>query len=299
MDRFKELVCFVNVAQRGSLTAAAAQEGVTAAVVSRRLDALEARLGVKLLLRTTRRVTLTFEGMAFLEDAQRVLGDLANAEASVSLGGVKASGHIRMTAPAGFGRRHVAPLIREYLNDHEDVSVSLDLSDRVVDLVNEGFDFGVRIGDLPDSSLVSIRLGAVRRVVVASPQYLERCGVPQTPDDLAEHNCLVLSQQRGWALKTGSSDTATTVKVRGAFSCNDGAVLREWALAGAGIAWRSLWEVGDDVRSGALVEVLADYATAPMGIYALFPQRRHLSLRVRLLVDYLKSSYAASASRFV
>ena len=295
MDRFKELHSFVSVALRGSLSAAANHEGVTAAVVSRRLDGLEARLGVKLLQRTTRRVSLTFEGAAFLEDAQRVLNELANAEASISLGGVKASGHVRMTAPAGFGRRHVAPLMREYLQEHAEVTVSLDLSDRVVDLVNEGFDFAVRIGELPDSSLVHVHLGGVRRVVVASPEYLAQYGAPASPVDLSSHQCLVLSQQRGWSLIDQKLGVPIPLKVRGAYECNDGAVLHEWAKQGAGLAWRSLWEVGDDIRTGALVEVLSDYAAPPLGIYALFPQRRHLPLRVRLLIDYLKASYQISS----
>ena len=139
------------MAAKGSLTAAAQAEGVAPAVIGRRIDALEERLGVKLLVRTTRRITLTHEGSAFLEDCQRLLADLANAEASVSAGGVKASGHLRITAPAGFGRRHVAPLVPRFLAQHPDVSVSLNLSDRVVDIVNEGFDCAVRVGDLPDS----------------------------------------------------------------------------------------------------------------------------------------------------
>ena len=159
MDKLKQLESFVSVATRGSLTAAAKAEGVAPAIMGRRLDALEERLGVKLLVRTTRRITLTHEGSAFLEDCQRLLAELANAEASVSAGGVKASGHLRITAPAGFGRRHVAPLVPSFRELHADVTISLNLSDRVVDLAGEGFDCAVRVGDLPDSSLVSVRHG--------------------------------------------------------------------------------------------------------------------------------------------
>ena len=150
MDKFKQLESFVAIATRGSLTAAAKAEGVAAAIMGRRLDALEARLGVKLLQRTTRRLTLTHEGSAFLEDCQRLLADVANAEASVSAGGVKASGHLRITAPAGFGRRHVAPLVPRFRDLHGDVTISLNLSDRVIDIAAEGFDCAVRVGDLPD-----------------------------------------------------------------------------------------------------------------------------------------------------
>src|SRR5881392_292063 len=158
MDRLKRIESFVAVAGKGSLTAAANAEGVAPAVIGRRIDALEERLGVKLLVRTTRRITLTHEGSAFLEDCQRLLADLSNAEASVSAGGVKASGHLRITAPAGFGRRHVAPLVPRFRELHTDVTVSLNLSDRVVDLAGEAYDCAVRVGDLADSSLVSVRL---------------------------------------------------------------------------------------------------------------------------------------------
>ncbi len=149
VDKLKQIETFVAVATRGSLTAAALAEGVAPAVIGRRIDALEARLGVKLLVRTTRRISLTHEGSAFLEDAQRLLADLANAEASVSAGSLQASGHLRITAPAGFGRRHVAPLVPRFVALHPDVAISLNLSDRLVDLVNEGIDCAVRVGDLP------------------------------------------------------------------------------------------------------------------------------------------------------
>lgn len=294
MDQFKQISAFVEAATRGSLSAAARAEGVTPAIVGRRLDALERRLGVRLLTRTTRRLTLTFEGQAFLEDCQRLLNDLANAEASVSLGGVKASGHLRLSAPAGFGRLHVAPHVGEFLDANPEVSVNLDLSDRLVDLVNEGIDCAVRIGELTDSSLVSLRLGDMRRAVVASPEYVARHGAPATLDELARHECLSLGQQRGWTFRDPDDEGgAVTVKVTGRFECNDGAVLREWALAGRGLAWRSLWEVGEDLRAGRLVPVLDAWAARPLGIYAVFPQRRQLPLRVRLFIDYLKHTYAS------
>jgi DNA-binding transcriptional LysR family regulator len=262
---------------------------VAPGVVSRRLDALEARLGVKLLLRTTRRVTLTFEGSAYLEDCQRILRELGAAEASVSLGGVKARGHLRLSAPAGFGRRHVAPLVMAFLDAHPEVTVNLDLSDRLVDLVNEGVDCAIRVGELTDSSLVSIKLAENRRVVVGSPAYLEKHGTPHTLADLAHHNCLSLGQQRGWLFR--DNDGTVSIKVSGQFECNDGAVLHEWALAGRGLAWRSMWEVGEDLQRGSLVSVLDEFAAPPTGIYAVFPQRKYLPLRVRLLIDHLKHSY--------
>jgi DNA-binding transcriptional LysR family regulator len=295
VDSFKQISAFVSVATRGSLSAAARAENVTPAIIGRRLDGLEARLGVRLLMRTTRRLSLTFEGQAFLEDCQRILTDLANAEASVSAGGVKASGHLRISAPAGFGRRHVAPLVMRFLEENPEVTAGLDLSDRLVDLVNEGIDCAVRIGELSDSSLVSVRLGEMRRMVVASPAYLVAHGTPREPAELARHNCLVLGQQRGWTFRDPESGTVETWKVGGRFECNDGAVLHEWALTGRGLAWRSLWEVGQDLTEGRLVSVLDAWQAPPMGIYAVFPQRRHLPLRVRLFIDLLKGTYGEPA----
>jgi DNA-binding transcriptional LysR family regulator len=297
MDRFRQIETFVAVATRGSLTAAAAAEGVAPAIVGRRIDALEERLGVKLLVRTTRRISLTFEGSAFLEDCQRILNDFHNAEASVSAGGVKASGHVRVTAPAGFGRRHVAPLLPAFLAMHPDVSVSLDLSDRLVDIVNEGIDVAVRIGQLDDSSLVAIRLADNQRVVVASPAYLAARGTPAHPEDLQGHDCLTFgasgNQSRGW-LFTVDGQTVP-VRVSGPLECNDGAVLHEWALAGHGLAWRSMWEVAEELASGRLVTVLDAFRAPDNAIHALFPQRRHLPLRVRMFIDHLKHTYGNPA----
>jgi DNA-binding transcriptional LysR family regulator len=293
MDRLKQIESFVAVATKGSLTASAATEGVAPAVIGRRIDGLEERLGVKLLLRTTRRITLTHEGSAFLEDCQRLLADLASAEASVTAGGVKASGHLRITAPAGFGRRHVAPLVPAFRAAHPDVSLSLNLSDRVVDIVNEGFDCAVRVGDLPDSSLVSVRLADNRRLCVAAPAYLARVGTPATPAELMRHACLTLSsdasQTRGWAFTVDGE--LTHLRPGGPLDCSDGQVLHDWCLRGLGIAWRSTWEVERDVAAGRLQVLLEPFAAPANGIYAVFPQRRHLPLRVRLWIDFVKHTY--------
>lgn len=294
MAKLKQLESFVSVVARGSLTAAALAEGVAPAIMGRRLDALEERLGVKLLVRTTRRITLTHEGSAFLEDCQRLLADLANAEASVSAGGVKASGHLRITAPAGFGRRHVAPLVAKFREQHADVTITLNLSDRVVDLAGEGFDCAVRVGDLPDSSLVSVRMADNRRLCVATPRYLKLHGTPQHPGDLARFDCLSLSseasQTRGWAFTVDGA--LIHLKPGGPLDCSDGQVLHDWCLAGYGIAWRSTWEVESEIAAGRLVAVLEDFAAPANGIYAVFPQRKHLPLRVRLWIDFLKHHYS-------
>lgn len=303
MDKFKAIETFVAVASRGSLTAAANAEGVAPAIMGRRIDALEAHLGVKLLVRTTRRIALTHEGSAFFEASQRILADFANAEASVTAGGVKASGHLKIAAPAGFGRQHVAPLIPLFRQRHQDLTISLSLSDRVVDLAGEGLDCAVRVGDLPDSSLVSVRLAENRRLCVASPDYLQLKGTPAHPHDLSRFDCLTLSsdasQSRGWAFQVAEQDSKGSaqpgviyLKPGGPLDCSDGQVLHDWCLAGYGIAWRSTWEVAAEVAQGKLVEVLAAYAAPPNGIYALFPHAKHLPLRVRLWIDFLKHHYA-------
>ncbi len=302
MDKLKAFESFVSVATRGSLTAAAKAEGVAPAIMGRRLDALEAHLGVKLLVRTTRRISLTHEGSALLEDCQRVLADVANAEASVSEGGVKATGHLRITAPAGFGRRHVAPLVPRFRELHPDVSISLNLSDRVVDMAGEGYDCAVRVGDLPDSSLVSVRIADNRRLCVATPAYLQRHGTPRHPSDLLQFDCLTLSSEasqiRGWAFRMPTEGGGTEVVYLtpgGPLDCSDGQVLHDWCLSGYGIAWRSTWEVEAEIAAGRLVEVLADFAAPPNGIYVVFPQRKHMPLRVRLWIEYLKQQYAQPA----
>ena len=304
MDKLKAFDSFVSVATKGSLTAAARAEGVAPAIMGRRLDALEEHLGVKLLVRTTRRISLTHEGSAFLEDCQRVLADVANAEASVSAGGVKATGHLRITAPAGFGRRHVAPLVPRFRDLHPEVTISLNLSDRVVDLAGEGYDCAVRVGDLPDSSLVSVRTADNRRLCVATPQYLQRRGTPRHPGELVQHDCLTLSsdasQTRGWAFRVpveggGGATEVVHLKPGGPLDCSDGQVLHDWCLGGWGIAWRSTWEVEAEIAAGRLVAVLEDFAAPPNGIYVVFPQRKHLPLRVRLWIEHLKHQYAQPA----
>jgi DNA-binding transcriptional LysR family regulator len=294
MGQFRQISTFVEVVARGSLSAAARAEGIAPAMIGRRLDALEQRLGVKLLQRTTRKLVLTNEGAAFLEDCQRILGELEEAESAVAERGLRASGHLLISAPAGFGRQHVAPLLPSFLAEHRDVTATLNLNDRVVDLIGEGVDVAVRIASLPDSSLVSVKLADNHRVLVASPDYLKRHGTPQTLADLARHNCLAISSegsQRGWTFREHGKNI--TLKVAGGMACNDGEVLHDWALAGKGLAWRSMWEVGAQIEAGRLVTVLDQFAAPDNAIHAVFAQRRHLPLRIRALVDFLRRSYAA------
>ncbi|MFC0350857.1 LysR family transcriptional regulator [Undibacterium danionis] len=293
MDQFKQISTFAEVATRGSLSAAARAEGVAPAMIGRRLDALEERLDVKLLQRTTRKIALTIEGAAFLEDCQRILAELEEAETSVSERSAKASGQLTISAPAGFGRQHVAPLIPNFLAEHKEVKLTLNLNDRVVDLIGEGVDVAIRIAALTDSNLIGVKLADNKRVVVASPDYLKRHGRPVTLDDLHQHNCLTFSSdgsQRGWTFRENGKNVLR--KVEGNMVCNDGAVLHDWALSGKGLAWRSMWEVGSEIETGKLVTVLDEFNAPGNDIYAIFAQRRHLPLRIRAFVDFLRASYS-------
>lgn len=297
MDKFKQLESFVAVATLGSLSAAARAEGIAPTMMSRRINALETRLGVKLLLRSTRRLSLTSEGSAFLEEAQRLLRDLNDTEARITQGSLRPSGVLRISAPAGFGRRHVAPLLPDFIATYPKVAITLDLTDRLVDLIEERYDCAIRIGELDDSQIVGLRLADNKRVIVAAPSYLHEHGRPNTPDDLADHNCLSFGSQgnqaRGWLLRQNGQLRA--MRVKGNMACSDGSVLHQWTLAGIGLSWRSLWEVRDDLAAGRLVSVLDEYAAPANGIFAMLPERRHLPLRLRLFVDMLKAHYSSPA----
>ncbi|MFC0170220.1 LysR family transcriptional regulator [Pseudoduganella danionis] len=293
MGQFRQISTFVEVVSKGSLSAAARAEGIAPAMIGRRLDALESRLGVKLLQRTTRKLALTNEGAAFLEDCQRILTELEEAESAVAERSAHATGHLMISAPAGFGRQHVAPLIPSFLAEHRDVSITLNMSDRVVDIVGEGIDVAIRIASLSDSSLVSVKLADNERVVVGAPSYLKRHGVPQTLADLSKHNCLAISSegsQRGWTFRENGKNVV--LKVAGNMGSNDGQVLHDWALAGKGLAWRSMWEVGNEIAEGKLQTVLDQHSAPGNDIYAVFAQRRHLPLRIRAFVDFLRHTYA-------
>lgn len=293
MDRFKELTTFVEVAQRGSLSAAAREEGITPAMVGRRIDQLEERLGVKLFKRSTRKVTLTPEGATFYEDCHRVLADLRSAEDSLTAGAKSAAGRLIVTAPTAFGRRHIAPHLAGFVAAHPNLSVQLHLSERLVDLKNERFDLAIRIADLKSADLVAVRLARNHRLLVASPGYLKRAGRPKALADLARHNCLVTSTEDGtsdgWHFQERGKPVV--VKVAGNLQCNDGEVLTRWALAGEGLALRSAWEVNEEVKRGRLVTVLDEFAAPGNNIYAVFPERRLLPAKVRFFIDHLKQSF--------
>ncbi len=293
MDKFKELTTFVEVAQRGSLSAAAREDGITPAMVGRRIDQLEERLGVKLFKRSTRKVTLTPEGSTFYEDCHRLLDELRSAEDALTLGAKNASGRLIVTAPTAFGRRHIAPHLPAFLAEHPHLAITLHLSERLVDLKNERFDLAIRIADMKSADLIAAKLARNHRVVCASPAYFKRAGKPKALPELAKHNCLVTSTEDGvadtWSFV--EKGKPVTVKVAGNLQCNDGEVLTRWAISGEGLAWRSAWEVSEEVKRGRLVTALDDYAFPGNNIYAVYPERRLLPAKVKFFIEFLRKTF--------
>jgi DNA-binding transcriptional LysR family regulator len=294
MDKLKQMEAFVTAVDCGSLAKAALELGVTPAMLGRRVDALERRLGVKLLHRSTRHLSLTEQGSVFLDQCRKLLSDLEGAEELMSAGRHMATGHLRVTAPAGFGRKHVAPHAPGFLAANAQVQISFDLTDRVVDLVREGYDMGIRIGSVLDPNLVAIKLGRNQRVVCASPAYLKRHGIPRTLADLERHNCLAFNPQGGqlggWYFQ--DKGKLVTIRVRGNLDCNDGELLHRWAAEGLGLAWRSTWEIQAELARGELVTVLDKYAIADYDIRAVYPHQRHVPAKVRFFIEHLKTVYA-------
>jgi len=293
MDRFKELTTFVEVAQRGSLSAAAREEGITPAMVGRRIDQLEGRLGVKLFKRSTRKVTLTPEGATFYDDCHRVLDYLRSAEDSLMVGARSASGRLIVTAPTAFGRKHIAPHLPAFIAEHPNLSITLHLSERLVDLKNERFDLAIRIADLKSADLIAAKLARNHRVVCGSPSYFKRAGKPRALADLARHNCLVTSTEEGsadtWTFQ--EKGKAIAMKVGGSLQCNDGEVLTRWAIAGEGLAWRSTWEVSEEVKRGRLVTVLDEFAVPGNNVYAVYAERRLLPAKVKFFIEFLRKTF--------
>jgi DNA-binding transcriptional LysR family regulator len=294
MDKLKQIEAFVDAVEKGSLARAAIGQNITPVMLGRRIDALEKRLGVKLMHRTTRHLTLTEQGSVFLDDCRKLLKELDFAENHISEGRHKATGHLIVSAPASFGRHHVAPHAPAFLAANPMVQISFNLTDQVIDLVREGYDVGIRIGGVIDPSFVAVKLATNRRLVCATPDYFERNGVPKTLEDLAHHNCLAFNlqggQQRGWYFQ--KNGMPLTVKVDGNLHCNDGELLHRWACEGLGLAWRSTWEIQAQLASGSLITVLDEFALPDYDIKAVYLQQRHLPAKVRFFIDELKAIYS-------
>lgn len=295
MDRLDDLSLFLSVLDAGSISAAARRTGLSAAVASKRLGRLERALGVRLFHRTTRRLEPTSEGAWLAERGREPIEALARLADNLRQAGGELGGTLRVSVSASFGRLHVAPLLPRFLAQHPRLRLEVDFSDQVVDLVAAGMDLAIRIGSLPSSSLVAQRIATDRRVLCASPDYLRRRGAPQTPAELAAHDCLVLrggpSPKGAWRLADGKGGHVS-VRVAGRVESNLGDALREAALAGLGIAQHSTWHVGDDLRAGRLVVVLPHHPPVDAGIHAVTPQRRRPA-RVRAFIEFFAARFGA------
>jgi DNA-binding transcriptional LysR family regulator len=294
MDRFQALRVFSQVVESGSFSAAAARLGLSATAASRHVAELEAHLQTRLLNRTTRRVSLTESGRAFYERAVQLLADLGEAEQEAQRAAVVPRGTIKLTTSVNFGVRHVAPAIAAFLAAHAGVRFDVSLSDRIVDLVEEGFDLGVRIGAPGSDNIVARKLGETRLVPCASPDYLRAHGAPQVPEDLASHNCFTyeyVAPRNLWRFRDASG-AERVVRVSGNLHSNNGDLLAEVAAQGAGIVFEPAFIVGPELRAGRLVPLLQEFVAPPMPIYAVYPSRKHLSAKVRLFVDFLVERFS-------
>ena len=296
MDRFQALQVFSQVVESGSFSKAAAKLDLSTTAVSRHVADLEAHLQARLLNRTTRRLSLTETGMAFHARCVQLLHDLEEAEREAAQAAVEPRGTLRITSSVNFGARHLGPEIARFMAAHPDVTFDVQLSDRVVDLVEEGFDLAVRIGATGGENLVARRIGETRIVPCASPEYLRRRGAPRTPADLAAHDCFTYEyvSPRGEWRYLDRDGAEQRVKFRGPLHSNNGDLLAEVAARGGGIVFEPGFIVGPDIRAGRLVPLLQDWAVPPMPIYAVYPSRRHLSAKVRVFVDYLVERFSGS-----
>lgn len=293
MSRYTEIRSFVLIAERGSFAAAAVVEGVTPVILGRRLDALEQRLGVKLMHRSTRGLRLTDLGEQFLEQCKLLLHDFEMAEASISDQHNTMRGHLKVSAPAGFGRKHVAPHVLAFKQRYPDLRLTFNFTDSVIDLVSEGYDMGIRVGAVYDPNYVAVRLYPNQRVVCGTPAYFEQQGVPQTPEALIHHNCLAFNlqggQQHGWTFVREGQ--VFSVRVQGDLDSNEGELLYDCVKKGWGVGWRSTWEIQAELQKGELITVLDEYAIPNYDIQAVYQQQRYVPAKVRVFIAYLKEIY--------
>ena len=297
MDRFADMHTFVTIVETGSLSSAAERLGLAKSAVSRRLADMENRLGAALVHRTTRRLSLTETGRAFHERAQRILADLDEAEQAVSQSHAALRGKLKVALPLGFGLLHLAPLINEFGTHHPELEFDLDFNDRQIDLMQEGFDLAIRIAQLADSSLIARKLATIRHLPCASPGYLARHGTPMKAGELEHHAGLGYSNLANpglWQF-VDPDGVPGSVQVPIRLRANNGDYLRLAAMAGQGIMLSPTFFLGDALNSGALVPLLTDHAWPELNAYAVYPPTRHLSQRVRALVDFLAERLASES----
>lgn len=290
-DRLSEIAAFVEVARQRSFVRAAERLNVNVSAASRAVAALETRLGVRLLQRSTRRVGLTEAGTAHLSRCEALLAELAEAEAAVSARHSALQGSLRVSGPSGLGLVHLVPVLPEFLRRHPQLTLDFDMSNRYVDLIEEGYDLAIRVGTLRDSRLAARRLGSNRRLLVAAPAYLREHATPKHPRDLAAHPCLILdlgTHAEAWALVDRTARHA--VRVTGPLRSNHAIAVREACAGGLGIALLPAFAVLDELASGRLVQVLPRWTTAEQGIYAVYPSHRLIPAKVRAFVDFLEEN---------
>ena len=297
MDKFQEMASFVAVVEAGSFVGAADAIGLSKAAVSRHVAELEQRLGARLLQRTTRRLSLTDDGQLFFARAKEMLAAVDEAESEISSRSGEPSGRLRINAPLTFGVLHLAPLWPRFARLYPKVSLDIDLSDRVVDLVEEGYDLAVRITNLPNSQLVSRQLATTRMIACASPPYLAQHGTPEHPSDLAQHEVISYSYfaaRDEWTF-TAVDDTSVVVRTHARIHANNGDTCRAAALEHQGIILQPDFLIADDLRRGALVDLLPTWRAMTLGIHAVYPSRKHLPIKTRRLVDFLVEELAVPA----
>jgi DNA-binding transcriptional LysR family regulator len=293
MDRLASMAVFAKVAELGSFSAAADTLGLSKSAVSKHVTALEERLGVRLVNRTTRRLALTEVGLSYRETCARIVQEVEEAEQEAGRHGSEPRGRLKVTAPMTFGILHLAPLLPDFLAAHPRLEIDLALDDRIVDLLEEGVDVALRIGTLRDSSLIARRIATARSICAASPAYLQANGTPLHPADLGGHNCLRYTYRRGpeaWELERHGERHA--VRLRGNLAANNGDALRAAAVGGLGIVVLPDFIVADDLASGRLVHLLADWRTPEFPIQAVWPPQRHPSPKLRAFVDFLAERLA-------
>lgn len=294
MDRALEMQVFCTVVDRGSFVGAVEVLGMSKAAVSRHVNALEERLGVRLLQRTTRRLSLTEEGRLFYEQAREVLSLMEEAESAVAFGTGEPAGVLRINVPVSFGILHLAPIWADFLALYPRVELDISLNDRQVDLVEEGFDLAVRIARLESSTLVGRRFASTRMRLCASPGYLQRHDTPAEPADLARHRVVAyshFSMGNEWTFE--GPDGKHQVTTRSVVRCNNGDTCRAIALAGGGILLQPSFMIGEDLRRGDLVELLPAFRSVELGIYAVYPTRKHLAPKVRAMINFLVERFSA------
>jgi DNA-binding transcriptional LysR family regulator len=281
----EHLKLFVRISATHNISTAGAELGLSPAVASAHINKLEATLGVRLIHRTTRKVSLTEEGHAFLHHAEDVIASVEAARASVGSGKLSPIGTLRVAAPASFGRMHLLPALKGFMQKYPDLKIDLKLSDTIVDLVEGGFDIAIRNSELKDSSLIARKLTQDKRIVCASPDYIEQFGVPRTPKELNKHNCITLMGLEHWSFKDGNN--IVSVKTTGNFRTDNGEAIRDACINGMGLTINSTWSAYKHLETGELVQVLEDYPLASQtAIWAVYPSSRLLAAKVRAFIDY-------------